>query len=131
MTRARQRLLLSWAQSRQVFGQRRLSEPSRFLQEIPAADLVRSGEPRWPTRPSGFRSGGRSAAAEAESGPPASAVLAATSELRPGRRVRHPLFGVGTVLRCEGYGEDMKLTVAFPGAGAKRLVARYAGLEPL
>jgi DNA helicase-2/ATP-dependent DNA helicase PcrA len=50
-------------------------------------------------------------------------------ELRPGARVRHPLFGVGTVLRAEGSGEDLKLTVSFPGAGAKRLVARYAGLE--
>jgi hypothetical protein len=38
---------------------------------------------------------------------------------------------VGTVLRCEGHGDDLKLTVAFAGAGAKRLVARYAGLEPL
>ena len=44
-------------------------------------------------------------------------------------RVRHPLFGVGTVLRSEGDGDDLKLTVSFPGVGAKKLVARYAGLE--
>jgi DNA helicase-2/ATP-dependent DNA helicase PcrA len=49
--------------------------------------------------------------------------------LRPGVRVRHPLFGVGTVLRREGGAEDLKLTVSFPGVGAKKLVARYAGLE--
>ena len=48
--------------------------------------------------------------------------------LRPGARVRHPLFGVGTVLRSEGSGEDLKLTVSFAGVGAKKLVARYAGL---
>jgi hypothetical protein len=41
------------------------------------------------------------------------------------------LFGVGTVLRSEGSGDDLKLTVAFAGIGAKRLVARYAGLETL
>jgi DNA helicase-2/ATP-dependent DNA helicase PcrA len=51
--------------------------------------------------------------------------------LRPGARVRHPLFGVGTVLRAEGSGDDLKLTVSFAGIGAKRLVARYAGLELL
>jgi len=44
-------------------------------------------------------------------------------------RVRHPLFGMGTVLRADGAGEDLKLTVSFAGIGAKRLVARYAGLE--
>jgi DNA helicase-2/ATP-dependent DNA helicase PcrA len=43
--------------------------------------------------------------------------------------VRHPLFGVGTVLRVDGDGEELKLTVSFPGVGAKKLVARYAGLE--
>ena len=60
-----------------------------------------------------------------------SASTSASSEdaLRPGARVRHPLFGVGTVLRREGAGDDLKVTVSFPGAGAKKLVARYAGLE--
>ena len=59
----------------------------------------------------------------------APAEVPADSELRPGVRVRHPLFGVGTVLRREGEGDDLKLTVSFPGVGAKKLVARYAGLE--
>jgi len=45
--------------------------------------------------------------------------------------VRHPMFGVGTVIRSEGSGDDLKLTVSFLGIGAKRLVARYAGLEVL
>ncbi|HKZ33144.1 MAG TPA: ATP-dependent DNA helicase PcrA, partial [Vicinamibacteria bacterium] len=49
--------------------------------------------------------------------------------IRPGVKVRHPLFGVGTVLRREGDGDDFKVTVSFPGVGAKKLVARYAGLE--
>ena len=51
-----------------------------------------------------------------------------TPAFRPGARVRHPLFGVGTVLRSEGSGDDLKLTVSFPAVGAKRLVARFAGL---
>jgi DNA helicase-2/ATP-dependent DNA helicase PcrA len=45
--------------------------------------------------------------------------------------VRHPLFGIGTVLRREGGGDDLKLMVSFPGVGPKKLVARFAGLELL
>ena len=43
--------------------------------------------------------------------------------------MRHPLFGLGTVIRIESSGEDLKVTVSFPGLGAKKLVARYAALE--
>jgi DNA helicase-2/ATP-dependent DNA helicase PcrA len=39
------------------------------------------------------------------------------------------MFGRGTVVRSDGAGDDLKLTVSFPGLGAKRLVARFAGLE--
>jgi DNA helicase-2/ATP-dependent DNA helicase PcrA len=39
------------------------------------------------------------------------------------------MFGRGTVVRSDGTGDDLKLTVSFPGLGAKRLVARFAGLE--
>ena len=127
MTRAMERLHLSWARSRQVFGQRRVAEPSRFLAEIPEESLERSGglfrlpsrrgeaPPRW--------------AAPAVAAPLASGSGASAEPMRPGARVRHPLFGVGTVLRREGDGDDLKVTVSFPGVGAKKLVARFAGLE--
>jgi DNA helicase-2/ATP-dependent DNA helicase PcrA len=127
MTRAMERLHLSWARSRHVFGQRRLSDPSRFLTEIPQERLQRTGgaelfaarrQRSWPP--------------SREEAPPLAAPAGPapeTTALRPGVRVRHPLFGVGTVLRREGDGPELKLTVSFPGAGAKKLVARYAGLE--
>ena len=127
MTRAMERLHLSWARSRQVFGQRRVAEPSRFLAEIPEVVLERSGgsgrRPTWrgETPP---RWAPPAAATAAPPGPGASG-----EPMRPGVRVRHPLFGVGTVLRREGDGDDLKVTVSFPGVGAKKLVARFAGLE--
>ncbi|HSD28622.1 MAG TPA: UvrD-helicase domain-containing protein [Vicinamibacteria bacterium] len=127
MTRAMERLHLSWARSRQVFGRRRLTAPSRFLDEIPAEGLERSGgvfapvpATRWSRRVPAAPPAGDEA-----SPPPPVAV----SEIRPGARVRHPLFGLGTVLRREGEGDDLKVTVSFPGAGTKKLVARFAGLE--
>jgi DNA helicase-2/ATP-dependent DNA helicase PcrA len=124
MTRAMERLHLSWARSRQVFGQRRLTAPSRFLAEIPQAGLEMSGgdfvpAPGWTRRAPRAGPGDDRAPL-----PPALGVPG----IRPGARVRHPLFGVGTVLRCEGEGDDLKVTVSFPGAGTKKLVARFAGL---
>jgi DNA helicase-2/ATP-dependent DNA helicase PcrA len=124
-------LTLSWAQSRAVFGQRRLSEPSRFLTEIPRERVVMSGEgrvSRTPAPPPRNRRPAWATPAAVDAPPTTASDLAS---LRPGARVRHPLFGVGTVLRSDGAGDELKLTVSFAGVGAKRLVARYAGLEPL
>jgi DNA helicase-2/ATP-dependent DNA helicase PcrA len=138
MTRAMERLHLSWARSRAVFGQRRLTQPSRFLDEIPGESLERTGglfaraDARGPGEararprhaeddlPAWVREASRRAAPGAEA--------PADAELRPGSRVRHPLFGVGTVLRREGDGDDLKVTVSFAGVGAKKLVVKYAGL---
>ena len=46
-----------------------------------------------------------------------------------GARVRHPKFGVGTILEVEGEGEDRKLTVSFQDYGAKKFLERYANLQ--
>ncbi len=126
MTRAMERLHLTWARSRQVFGQRRVTQASRFLEELPEELLERSGGllrpgPAAPRRPR------PTAEADAHDlAPPAPGLD--SSVLRPGVKVRHPLFGVGTVLRKEGEGDALKVTVSFPGAGTKKLVARFAGL---
>ena len=128
MTRAMERLHLSWARSRQVFGQRRISEPSRFLEEVAHERLERSGGlPE--TTPRRGTAGGLPAGSRAATPMPAPGPAPDHAELRPGVRVRHPLFGVGTVLRRDGGGEELKLTVSFPVVGAKKLVARFAGLE--
>jgi DNA helicase-2/ATP-dependent DNA helicase PcrA len=127
MTRAMERLHLTWARSRQVFGQRRISEPSRFLEELPADRVSRTGSPLpVPSRVSA-RAATPAAGPRGSVGEPGPAPDLA--EMRPGVRVRHPLFGVGTVLRRDESGADLKLTVSFPALGAKKLVARYAGLE--
>jgi DNA helicase-2/ATP-dependent DNA helicase PcrA len=50
--------------------------------------------------------------------------------VKTGMRVRHRQFGVGTVLDIEEQGDDFKLTVRFAAVGTKKLLAKYAGLEP-
>jgi DNA helicase-2/ATP-dependent DNA helicase PcrA len=47
----------------------------------------------------------------------------------PGSHVRHEKYGTGLVLRREGNGDNVKLTVSFPGFGQKKLVEKYANLE--
>jgi DNA helicase-2/ATP-dependent DNA helicase PcrA len=126
MTRAMDQLFLTWAQSRQVFGQRRVTESSRFLGEIPREHVETSGEaaaPAWAAPRQRFTRESFTRQDASVPPPPADA-----QEMRPGVRVRHPLFGVGTIVRREGADDDLKLTVSFAGVGAKRLVARYAGL---
>jgi DNA helicase-2/ATP-dependent DNA helicase PcrA len=60
---------------------------------------------------------------------PAPARKPAARGMGPGATIRHARYGVGTVLRREGEGDDAKLTVNFPGYGLKKLVAKYAGLK--
>jgi DNA helicase-2/ATP-dependent DNA helicase PcrA len=50
--------------------------------------------------------------------------------VRLGMRVRHPEFGVGTVIAVEEYNDDLKITVRFNVLGVKKLLAKYAKLEP-
>jgi DNA helicase-2/ATP-dependent DNA helicase PcrA len=155
MTRARRQLFLTSAGRRRVFGDYRSSEPSRFLDEVPAALMQRydfvgygsyggayatsyGGSRGFGGRESGFgnRSGtplGPRGASQHHAEPVDKAEdedqSAPASGLRLGMRVRHPQFGAGTVLAIEDHGDDLKLTVRFASVGAKRLLARYARLE--
>jgi DNA helicase-2/ATP-dependent DNA helicase PcrA len=138
MTRARQRLVLSGAARRRVFGEYQASEPSRFIDEVPA-ELLERMTPSYSTSSSYQRSfssdfAGRSypsrsrvreAPAYAYEDEDQSTGLA----LQPGMRVRHPQFGVGNVLSVERLDDDAKLVVRFGMVGVKTLRARYARLE--
>jgi DNA helicase-2/ATP-dependent DNA helicase PcrA len=50
--------------------------------------------------------------------------------VRPGMRVRHAQFGVGSVVGVEEYNDDLKVTVRFNSVGTKKLLAKFAKLEP-
>ena len=119
MTRARNRLILTRARERSYFGDRRVTLPSRFLSEIP---------PECFDGPSvSARRLSTPAPASRESGTETSPVP--VMRFRAGQSVVHDRFGYGTILRVEGAGEDAKLTVSFPGRGATRLLAKFAGLK--
>ena len=70
----------------------------------------------------------RSSGRQASRLPNQSAQLQA-GDFPPGSYVRHAKYGRGLVLRREGAGESLKLTVSFPGYGQKKLVQKFANLE--
>jgi DNA helicase-2/ATP-dependent DNA helicase PcrA len=127
MTRARSRLVLTRARERSYFGDRRPTIPSRFLSEIPP-ECFAGTSADIDSNPARARSGGssRNPAPDTERADAPSG----TRRYRPGQRVRHDSFGEGHVVRVEGVGDDARLTVAFAGRGAVRLLARFAGLKP-
>ncbi len=119
ITRARQRLLLSYAESRRIHGMDMLGTPSRFLRELPAG-LVQEVRPRVHVSRPASLGALRPVAAAAES----------FGGWRLGQRVRHMNFGEGTIVDAEGSGAHARVQVNFEGAGAKWLVLAYANLRP-
>ena len=137
MTRAKDELTLTLADRRLVYGRVQYRQPSRFVEELPAAAIEERGKP---SRFASFRStlfdrdatpprGGRRAEVEYDfDAQPDAAEPEESGDLRRGRRVRHPRYGIGTILSQEGSGDDTRLTVYFERAGKKKFVARYADL---
>jgi DNA helicase-2/ATP-dependent DNA helicase PcrA len=110
ITRARDLLTLTRARQRTMMGRTTMNPPSRFLDEI-AADLVEPAESRG-LRPVAVQN-----------------LRDAAEQFETGERVRHPRFGWGTVVAARGMGEDLEVTVEFPGGGVRSLLVRYAQLE--
>ncbi len=127
ITRAKERLFLTYAKQRLLYGRTNYSLPSRFVAEIPAACLVHRGglRERVMAEPQlGMRQ------AHAPIVPKVRSADAAA--LAPADKVSHPKFGVGTVVNVTTKGEDTLVTVAFaPPHGIKTLSLQYAPLVPV
>ncbi|HUH54146.1 MAG TPA: DNA helicase II [Rhodanobacter sp.] len=120
ITRAREKLIVSHAESRRMHGTEMLARPSRFLGEMPA-ELIDEVRPRvHVTRPM-FAGRPSEVSSSLEESPP----------VKLGQRVSHPSFGEGVVISAEGSGAHTRLQVNFEDAGSKWLVAAYANLTPL
>lgn len=121
ITRAMDRLYLVRAFRRRSFGTSGVTDPSRFLEDVPADVLEGSLTPSHDRQEAIFRRQTR--------WDPAPAVIEA--RFRAGMRVQHPTFGEGVVMEAHLERDDEEVTVAFPGQGVKRLAASVARLEIL
>ncbi|MFQ6672020.1 MAG: ATP-dependent helicase, partial [Candidatus Tectimicrobiota bacterium] len=123
MTRAKERLFLTYAERRRLHGHTQFYPPSLFLTDIPQEAIhdvtPRPAEaaPAWPD------------SAAAHPTVEDHFAEAADPDLMVGRRVHHPSFGHGQILATEGVGEKMKVTVLFESVGRKKLLAAYANLR--
>ncbi len=117
ITRARQTLVLCYAESRRLHGSETYNRPSRFLHELPRG-LLQEIRPRVQVSRPAF--GGRFVDDGGD-----------TSPLKLGQRVHHASFGNGVVIDAEGVGAHARVQVNFEDAGAKWLVVAYAGLTPI
>ena len=120
VTRARQRLCLTYAESRRLSGQETFGRVSRFVGEMPE-DVLEEVRPMGAVPQALKPRPGRPAPA-APPGP--------VPDLQLGQTVRHPQFGEGVVLRCEGKGAGARIEINFE-EGAKWLVMAYANLTPV
>ncbi|RSD32191.1 DNA helicase II [Vibrio pectenicida] len=121
MTRAMQKLYITYAEMRRLYGQDKFHKPSRFIRELPETCV---DEVRMKAQVSRPTSSGRFSS---------KIVKESFNEtgFSLGARVKHPKFGEGTIINFEGSGHQGRVQVAFNGEGIKWLVTAYAKLEQL
>ena len=113
ITRAKRRLYLTHATTRNLFGATNYNSPSRFFTEIPASLMIEADKrTRRPDR-------------EAVAPRP----TLGGGEVNRGDRIRHQQWGLGTVVAVNGTGDRAEATVRFDEAGEKRLLLAWAPLE--
>jgi len=144
VTRAKQKLYLSWAVTRYRFGELSPSSRSRFLGEIddalfkPEAGGRPGGRPyrRHPALPGGIPAPRRQRVPADDTAKYFSDVTPAyenesqeTFNARVGQRVVHEDFGAGRILALDGRGENARAIVEFDSVGRKHLMLKYANLR--
>ena len=142
ITRARQRLYLSFSQTRMLHGQTRYNVKSRFFEELPehalkwltpkqqgfGSGFAREYQQAW-QRGSGF--GSMVGAGRVAPAPPPLVPKAPSHGLRVGQSVFHTKFGEGLILTLEGQGDDARAQVNFGRHGMKWLALSVAKLTPV
>jgi DNA helicase-2/ATP-dependent DNA helicase PcrA len=131
MTRARSRLLLSWAQRRGMFGTGMSNRPSRFLEEVPSWFKVHKYSERFQSSINISQPATVSRSTARSSSAPVPKISRTTSDpnspYKQGSIISHEKLGRGTVLSVEGAPNDWKLTIRFQD-GVKTIMSRYAKL---
>ena len=122
VTRARQRLYLSHAQTRMLHGQTRYCLPSAFLEELPEALLRKINRAPAYTATAPARPAAAQVAAD---------VQTSANGLRIGQNVQHAKFGMGVIVAAEGRGPEARVQVNFGRSGMKWLALEYAKLTPV
>jgi DNA helicase-2/ATP-dependent DNA helicase PcrA len=136
MTRAKERLVLTHALERRLYGYPQANLVSRFVREIPK-DAVEFAGLESPAafglrdRAPWSSASHRKERTDLTTAPLQPVTSSSSDQYYKGAVVRHAKFGIGTVQRSEGAGEERKISVSFPGHGVKTLSLKYANLESI
>ena len=122
ITRARQELVMTYAESRTLHGSESYQQVSRFINEIPA-ELIHDIRPRANVAHARYTDSDHAKL-------PTRAALS-ESQFQLGQRVQHGKFGEGMITNMEGAGAHARVQVNFESAGPKWLVVAYANLMPI
>ncbi len=126
ITRAMEHLYLTHCWQRTLYGNTRMNEPSRFLQELPP-DLLNTRDPLdIHTQKDYANSAGGGSSKETDQ---ADKHQGQNISFSVGEQVYHRKWGQGTIMEVRGKGDKTELKIEFPGLGIKTLMARYAPLE--
>ena len=117
ITRAKQKLTVSYAESRRLYGKEERHIPSRFISELPN-ECIQT-----------IRLRGTVTRAYHQSAVGSTPILSNDKGWKTGQKVRHEKFGQGTVINVEGADNNTRLQIAFQGQGIKWLIAHLAKLE--
>jgi DNA helicase II / ATP-dependent DNA helicase PcrA len=136
ITRAKDKLYLSWARERRRAGDFTFGTLSSFVKDIPeglleerrSAHLARE-RASFESDRRGFRGGQAGGFRHRGETEYDDDLNQDRPQLVRGERVTHPTFGSGTVVEVSGFGRDVRIAVDFDSVGRKKLLARYAGLE--
>ena len=142
MTRAKEKLYMTCASQRMLFGRTNSNRPSRFLGEIPPELVEKSGRLPYGERGEGERparktapvrrtfdpgfSLGHSAPAASAAAPAAGQAAPAGGGFRMGDTVRHKAFGQGLITKVTPMGGDALVEIAFDSVGTKKLMLKSA-----
>ncbi|MEQ1619907.1 MAG: DNA helicase II [Methylococcales bacterium] len=118
MTRAREHLYITYAESRRLYGRESYPRPSRFLREIPPEHMQEVRLRASVSRPAAVVK-------------PRSGSIQMPSRYKLGQRVSHSKFGEGEVLQLEGEGAQERIQINFKQVGIKWLIVSMAQLEVL
>ena len=127
ITRAMEKLFISYAETRRLYGNETFNAVSRFVKEIPTDCIEEVRLKTAVTRPVSFN---RPALTQASKRAPMYETGEDTG-FRLGQRVTHAMFGEGVILQFEGTGPNAVIQVKFEQIGTKRLVMQYAKLQGL
>ncbi len=121
VTRAMEKLFLSFAECRQLYGKDNYNAVSRFVRDIPAELVEEVRLSNQVRRPTSYAGGSSALFSDQGSG----------TGFDLGQRVMHNIFGEGTILNFEGNGPQARVQVNFDSEGSKWLVLSFAKLEPV